>query len=385
MTAGLSVITPNAGARDIGEAEPVLLTPGPLTTSLRVKQAMLRDWGSRDEAFTALTGKVLKGVKTIANAGEDYVAVPLQGSGTYAVEAMIATLAPVNGRTLVLVNGAYGRRIVEICRRYGKDHAVYEVAEHETHDPAELERRLAADTAIGAVVAVHCETTSGLLNPVEELAEVVQQAGRAFLVDAMSSFGALPVDAAKLAFAGLAASSNKCLQGVPGMAFVLCRRKDLDAAAGISPSLVLDLHAQNRQFETDGQWRFTPPTHVIAALGEALDELAEEGGPQARLSRYKENCAELVAGMARLGFSAVLPSALQAPVIVSFHEPRETWFGFDDFYDRLRRRGFAIYAGKMKQGGTFRIGTIGAIDCATIRRFLVCVAEVVVEMQREYG
>lgn len=361
--------------------EPILLTPGPLTTSMRVKQAMLRDWGSRDEAFVALNGRVLADIAKIAGCDESYAVVPLQGSGTYAVEAMIATLAPVDGRTLVLVNGAYGRRIVEICRRLGRDHAVYEVGENETHDMAVLGRRLARDPGIEAVAAVHCETTSGLLNPLEAIADVVAGAGRALLVDSMSGFGALPVDAGRLGFAALAASANKCLQGAPGMAFVICRKDDLAAAKGRSSSLVLDLEHQHRQMMADGQWRFTPPTHVIAALGEALDELGEEGGPDARFRRYSANCDALVSGMRELGFTPVLPRSLQAPVIVSFFEPQEAWFDFATFYDLLRRRGFAIYAGKMKQGGTFRIGTIGAVGPDTIAAFLAAARDVVAEMR----
>ncbi|MBA5778745.1 2-aminoethylphosphonate--pyruvate transaminase [Stappia sp. F7233] len=362
--------------------EPILLTPGPLTTSMRVKQAMLRDWGSRDEAFVALNRHVIGQIARIAGCDESYAVVPLQGSGTYAVEAMIATLAPTDGRTLVLANGSYGRRIVEICRRLGRNHDVYEVPEDETHDMAELGRRLAEDPGIRAVAAVHCETTSGLLNPLQAISDVVVKAGRALLVDSMSGFGALPVDAGQLRFAALAASANKCLQGAPGVAFVICRKADLATSKGRSPSLVLDLEDQHRQMTTDGQWRYTPPTHVIAALGAAIDELVEEGGSEARLRRYTANCDTLITGMQELGFRPVLPRERQAPVIVSFFEPQDAWFDFTTFYDLLRQRGFAIYAGKMKQGGTFRIGTIGAIDPQTIAAFLVAAGDVVSEMRR---
>lgn len=361
--------------------EPYLLTPGPLTTSERVKRAMLRDWGSRDEEFLRLSQKVRSDLLKIAGAGEDYAAVPLQGSGTYAVEAMVASFVSGESGALVLVNGAYGRRIVEIARRLGKRVAVYEVADDSLHDLAEVERRLAADPELQTVIAVHCETTSGLLNPLEGIAAAAKRQGRALLVDAMSSFGAIPLDVEALDIAALAASSNKCLQGVPGLAFVLARREALEASQGRSPSLVLDLYSQYRQLEVDGQYRFTPPTHVIAALAEALDELADEGGPSVRYARYKKNCELLIEGMRELGFKTALADSLQAPIIASFREPEDDWFSFEIFYNALKQRGFAIYAGKMKSACTFRIGTIGAIDSQTISRFLENVPPVIVEMR----
>ncbi|MCA1298150.1 2-aminoethylphosphonate--pyruvate transaminase [Stappia indica] len=363
--------------------EPILLTPGPLTTSAQVKQALPQDWGSRDPAFVALTGRVLDGVRAVAGAGADYAAVPVQGSGTFAVEAMLGTLVAPDVGVLVLVNGAYGQRIAEICRRIGRHHQVYEVAETEVHDMAELARRLEDAPEIGFVAAVHCETTSGLLNPLAEIARTVREAGRELLVDSMSGFGALPLDARELAFAGLAASANKCLQGVPGLGFVLCRRELLDRCAGHAHSLVLDLHLQEQALAGDGQWRFTPPVQVMAALDAALAELREEGGPAARLARYTENCDTLLAGMTRLGFASALPRERQAPVIVSFLEPQESWFDFTRFYDVLRRRGYAIYAGKMRQHGTFRVGTIGAITPETMHGFLEAVTAVITEMKQK--
>lgn len=364
-----------------GTREPVLLTPGPLTTSARVKRAMLRDWGSRDEEFLEISGKIRAELLKIAGAGDAYATVPLQGSGTYAVEAMIASFVAADTGVLVLVNGAYGRRIVDISERLGKRVCVYEAADDSLHDLGELERRLEADPGIRTVVVVHCETTSGLLNPLEEISEVVKRCGRALLVDAMSSFGALPLDIEALHITALAASSNKCLQGVPGLAFVLARRDALEASAGRGSSLVLDLHGQYRQLEADGQYRFTPPTHVIAALGEALDELSEEGGPPARYERYKKNCELLIEGMRELGFETALDGELQAPIIASFREPVNDWFSFEIFYNALKRKGFAIYAGKMKSASTFRIGTIGAVDPSTISRFLEVVPPVIVEMK----
>ncbi len=355
----------------------ILLTPGPLTTSARVKRAMLRDWGSRDPEFEAETAFVRAEVLRIANAPDDaYTMVPLQGSGTFAVEAMIASLVAPDDGALVLVNGAYGRRIADICARLRLRHQVLAVADDRPCDPAAVATALAADPSLRHVLAVHCETTSGLLNPIAEIAGICRDAGRELLIDSMSGFGALPVDARALGFAALAASSNKCLQGAPGLGFVIARRSALSRKDHTCPSIVLDLAAQDRQFSADGQWRFTPPTHVVAAFAEALRELADEGGPAARLARYAANCDILIDGMAGLGFRIALDRALQAPIIVSFDEPGAPWFDFERFYDALKARGFAIYAGKMRARQTFRIGVIGAIDAAVMRRFLLAAAEV---------
>ncbi|MER2536876.1 MAG: 2-aminoethylphosphonate--pyruvate transaminase [Rhizobiaceae bacterium] len=362
-------------------AEPILLTPGPLTTSAAVKQAMLRDWGSRDPDFEALTRFVLAELLGIANAGSGHVAVPIQGSGTYAVEAMIGTLARRDGRMLVLTNGAYGQRMIAIARGVGLDVTDYAVPETQVHDPAELRRRLAADPSIRSVGVVHCETTSGILNPVESFADIVGEAGRDLYVDSMSAFGAIPVDARRLRFAGLAASANKCLQGVPGIAFVICPEDRLAEAKGRSPSLVLDLEAQHRQLLADGQWRFTPPTHIVAALAEAIRELAAEGGPAARLARYRKNSRILIEGMRGLGFDSLLADEVQSPIIASFAEPAADWFAFPAFYERLKTMGFAIYAGKMKVGGTFRVGSIGAVDPNTMTDFVACVERTVAAMK----
>ncbi len=342
--------------------DPLLLTPGPLTTSRAVKTAMLHDWGSRDEKFIAMNRGVCERLLVLANATESHVAVPIQGSGTFAVEAMLGTFVPPGGRVLVLVNGAYGRRMVEICRAIGRDAVVYETAEDTPPDPALVARHLADDTAIGDVVLVHCETTSGILNPVADVATVVAAAGRRLLLDSMSAFGALPIDAAKIPFAALAASANKCLQGVPGLAFVIAEAQRLAACDGHAPSLSLDLAAQCRAMEKNGQWRFTPPTHVVAALAQALAEHEAEGGVAGRHARYARNCAVLIDGMRALGFQTLLPDRLQAPIIVTFPVPEHPKFDFGRFYETLKEEGYVIYPGKLAKVDSFRIGCIGDFD-----------------------
>jgi len=359
--------------------EPLLLTPGPLTTSRRVKERMLRDWGSRDEAFIRLNREVLDRLTALAG-GSGMVTVPMQGSGSFAVEAMLGSFVPPSGRLLVCVNGAYGQRMAEMARRHGRQVALLEQPEDQPTDVAALDRMLEADPSIGHVAVVQCETTSGILNPLPEVAATVASHRRSLLIDAMSAFGALPLDAGAIPFDAVAASANKCLEGVPGMGFVIAREDRLAACTGHAPALCLDLPAQHLAMERTGQWRFTPPTHVIAALHQALLDHAAEGGQPARLRRYRENCRILVEGMRRLGFQTLLPDALQAPIIVTFRLPADPAFAFDRFYDALRRRGFAIYPGKLTVAPSFRIGCIGALGPAEMQAAIEAVAAVLDEL-----
>ncbi|NKB36808.1 MAG: 2-aminoethylphosphonate--pyruvate transaminase [Gammaproteobacteria bacterium] len=357
----------NKDAVSYSKDDPYLLTPGPLTTSSSVKKAMLHDYGSRDERFIELNGRICARLLEIAHAGETHVCVPLQGSGTFAVEAMLATMIPVEGKLLNLVNGAYGHRISEICDYLGREYLVHESAENVAIDLASLEKTLVDDKHITHVSIVYCETTSGILNPLEEIAEIVYKHGRALLVDAMSAFGALPVDARKLHFSALAASSNKCLQGVPGMGFCLINSHTLEQCKGNAKSLSLDLYEQALAFRKNGQWRFTPPVHCMLALSQALLELQEEGGVEGRLERYQENCNVLKEGMRALGFRTYLADELQAPIIVTFITPSDNRFSFELFYRLIAEKGFLIYPGKITKADTFRIGCIGDLDADLMR------------------
>ena len=360
--------------------DPWLLTPGPLTTSPEVKQAMLHDYGSRDGHFIDINRRMRARLLDIVGGRDDFVCVPLQGSGTFAVEAMIGTLVPPGGKLLVLINGAYGKRIAKIAETCRRAVAVLETPEDTPNDPRALDAALAADPAVTHVAAVHCETTSGILNPVEEIARVTARHGRRLLIDAMSAFGALPLEAAAVPFDAVAASSNKCLEGVPGMGFCLARRSVLEAAEGNAPSLSLDLHDQWTAMEKTGQWRFTPPVQVIAAFDRALDEFEAEGGVAGRGGRYRENCRILVDGMRALGFETLLPDRLQAPIIVTFRTPADPGFAFETFYDRLRGKGFVIYPGKLTVAESFRIGCIGKLGAREITAALSAIEETLGEM-----
>ncbi len=349
--------------------EPYLLTPGPLTTSLAVKRAMLRDWGSWDDDFRAMT-KTLRAklIAMMGPGGEAFDCVPMQGSGTFAVESALGTLIPREAKTLVLANGAYGMRAALTLKYLGREHVVLDKGDYLPPRGAEVAAILAADPAISHVVAVHCETSSGILNPLAEISVAVEAAGRKLLVDAMSSFGAIPVEPAQMRYEALVSSANKCIEGVPGFGFLLARKKALEAAKGTAQSLSLDAHAQWETMNATGQWRFTPPTHTVAAFLEALRAHEAEGGVAGRGARYARNRDVVVAGMRDLGFETLLADRWLSPIIVTFFCPADPAFSFSRFYDLMKARGFIIYPGKLTRVDSFRIGCIGQLDEAVMTR-----------------
>jgi 2-aminoethylphosphonate-pyruvate transaminase len=361
-------------------SEPILLTPGPLTTTLATREAMLVDWGSWDGAFNALTASVCRDIEDIAHAGDTHVCVPLQGSGTFSVEAALGTLVPRAGKVLVPNNGAYCQRIVRILGYLRRATVVLDFAEDEPADPQRIAAVLAADPSITHVAQVHCETGTGILNPLPEIAAAVAEQGRGLIIDAMSSFGAISIDARTLPFTAVVAASGKCLEGVPGMGFVIARRDSLAGAQGNAHSLAMDLHDQWIYMERTGQWRFTPPTHVVAALRAALDQYLTQGGQNGRLARYSANCDRLVADMRAVGLRPFLADRVQAPIIVTFHAPADPAYTFSDFYQRVREKGFVLYPGKLTAVETFRVGCIGAIDSNIIGQAVAAIDSALREM-----
>ena len=360
--------------------DPWLLTPGPLTTSPEVKEAARHDYGSRDLRFIDINRRVRERLVAIAGGEETHVCVPLQGSGTFVVEAMLGTFVPRDGKVLILVNGAYGQRMAKICEVAGRRFDVLETAEDLPVDPRALDGALAADAGVSHVTVVQCETTSGIVNPLEAIARVCAARSRGLLVDAMSSFGALPLDARATPFEALVAASGKCLESTPGLGFCIARRETLERTRGNAHALSLDLCDQYLAMERDGQWRFTPPVQTILSLDRALDEFEAEGGVAARAARYRENLTTLVEGMRRLGFETLLPDAVQAPIIVTFHMPADPCFTFEGFYERMRRRGYVIYPGKLTAAPSFRIGCIGRLGPAEMRGALASVESILEEM-----
>ena len=345
---------------------PILLTPGPLTTSARTKEAMLRDWGSWDADFNQITARLREQIVRIVHGEATHVCVPLQGSGTFSVEAAIGTIVPRDGHVLVPSNGAYCQRIARICKYLGRRHTVIDYTEDRQVLAADVDLALTADPSITHVALVHCETGAGVLNPLDEIAQVVAHHGKGLIVDAMSSFGAIEIDARKTPFDAVIAASGKCLEGVPGMGFVILRRSTLEKCEGNCHSLALDLYDQWIYMEKTTQWRYTPPTHVVAALDEALRQYWEEGGLPSRGARYARNCKALISGLARIGLRAYLDPAIQAPIIVTFHAPADPGYDFKTFYNEVKKHGYLLYPGKLTTAETFRVGCIGHFGDAGI-------------------
>jgi 2-aminoethylphosphonate-pyruvate transaminase len=344
--------------------DPFLLTPGPLTTSMRTKESMLRDWGSWDADFNAITTRLRESLLLILHGEGTHECVPLQGSGTFAVEAAIGTLVPRDGHVLVPVNGAYCQRIARICRVLGRRLTTLEHAEDVQITSAEVDAALAKDPTITHVALVHCETSTGILNPLHEIALVVARHGKGLIVDAMSTFGALEIDVRRTPIDAVIAASGKCLEGVPGMGFVLARRAALERCEGVCHSLAMDLYDQWVYMNRTTQWRFTPPTHVVAALDAALAQFFAEGGLAARGASYAANCRQLTEGLARLGLRTFLAPAIQAPIIVTVHAPADPRYDFKRFYDAVKERGYILYPGKLTTVETFRVGCMGQLGPA---------------------
>ena len=357
------------------DRDPILLTPGPLTTTLTTKAAMLRDWGSWDASFNAVTARVRERLTAIINSRDTHVCVPMQGSGTFSVEGAVNTLVPRDGHVLVLINGAYGKRLARLTEMMGRRLSIFETADDVQTTGADVARALDADASITHVGLIHCETSTGILNPLPEIADVVAKRGRSLIVDAMSSFGAIPIDAKKIPFDALIAASGKCIEGPPGMGFVFVRKTVLEQCAGRSTSLALDLYDQWTYMERTTQWRYTPPTHVVAAVDAALEQYIAAGGQPARYRRYAANCETLISGMTEMGFKVFLDARIQAPIIVTFHAPADPKYAFKPFYDEVRNRGFILYPGKLTELETFRVGCIGAIGPEEMRQAVNAVRE----------
>ena len=361
----------------------LLFTPGPLTTSRTVKEAMLRDLGSRDTEFIEVVRDIRRRLLALAGVADaGYEAILMQGSGTFGLEAVVSSTIPLGGKLLVIVNGAYGRRIVQMASVLRIDTVVLEYPEDRKPALTEITSVLEKEgKSISQVAVVHCETTTGILNPVKEIGEIVKRFGPRYFVDAMSSFGGVPLKLAEWNIDYLVSSANKCIEGVPGFAFVLARREALPAADGFARSLSLDLLAQGEGLECDGQFRFTPPTHALLAFRQALLELEAEGGVEARAARYRANHETLARGMSELGFETYLRPQDHSYSLTSFRYPAHPRFSFEAFYQRLSEKGFVIYPGKLSHADCFRIGTIGRIYPADVRRLLEAIRQTLAEME----
>jgi len=364
-----------------GWKDKVLFTPGPLTTSRTVKQAMLRDLGSRDYEFIDLVKEIRNKLVELCKAGpEEYTAVLMQGSGTFGLEAVVASTVPRNGKLMVIINGAYGRRISRIASVLGIEVVEVEFPENSVPDLGRIEAALEADSRVSQVCVVHCETTTGIVNPIEQIGRVVKRYQADYFVDAMSSFGAIPIDVGECGIDYLVSSANKCIEGVPGFSFIICKIGSLRRTAGYGRSVSLNLLEQYEGFETNGQFRFTPPTHALIGFRQALAELEAEGGVEGRAKRYQSNHKALVDGMRQMGFREYIRPENQGYIITSFLYPDDDNFHFEEFYERLNEKGYVIYPGKVSSAECFRIGSIGRIFESDIRDLLRAIRQTIGEM-----
>ena len=362
----------------------ILFTPGPLTTSRTVKQALLRDLGSRDYEFNSLVTDIRKRLLDVGGVADSgYEAIIMQGSGTFSMESVISSTIPPDGKLLVIINGAYGRRVAQIAEAHHIAIAPLIYPENSKPDLAEIEAALEADGAITSVAVIHCETTTGIMNPIKEIGAIVKRYGKTYFVDAMSSFGGVPFNLAECEIDYMVSSANKCIEGIPGFGIILAKRETLIKTEGYARTFSLDLLSQLQRFDKDGQFRFTPPTHSLLAYHQALIELEMEGGVEGRAARYKTNYDTLIAGMRKMGFEEYLSAEDQGFIITSFPYPEHPNFDFEKFYKALNERDYVIYPGKVSEADCFRIGSIGRILPADMLALLAAIREVLVEMEIE--
>lgn len=355
--------------------EPYLLTPGPLTTSMRTKEAMLRDWGSWDVDFKKITADMRRRLIEMCDGGDDYDCVPMQGSGTFSVEAALSSFLPKDSKSLVLMNGAYGQRAGKTLDYIGREYVTLDKGDYLPPLPDEIDAILANDPAITHVIAIHCETSSGILNPIQGISDTVQKHGRKLILDSMSAFGGIPLSVRDIPFVCMVSSANKCIEGVPGFGFIIASKTELEAAKGNCGSFSLDVHDQWQHMNKTGQWRFTPPTHAVMAFYEALLQFEEQGGVEGRHARYSNNRDILVKGMREMGFQPLLEDEWLSPIITTFFSPAHPNFEFTRFYDEIKARGFIIYPGKLTVMDSFRVGCIGQLDAKVMHGVLKAMKE----------
>jgi 2-aminoethylphosphonate-pyruvate transaminase len=360
----------------------LLFTPGPLTTSIEVKSAALTDLGSRDTEFISVVQHIRQKLLELAHVeSPEYETIIIQGSGTFGIESVISSVIPEDGTLLNIINGAYGRRISQMARIHSIPLIELNFDENQLPDLSQIEAVLDAYPQITHVAVIHGETTTGLLNPLEEIGVITGHHKKVLIVDAMSTFGAYDIDMKLLNISYLISSSNKCIEGIPGFSYILARRSELEKCKGQSRSLSLDLFDQWSGLNSNGQFRFTPPVQALLAFRTALDLLENEGGVDARGKRYYENNLLLVNEMKKIGFHLYLPDEIRSYIITSFNYPEHVNFSFERFYSKLNEKGFVIYPGKLSKVDCFRIGNIGQLFTADIQKLADNIVEVLNEME----
>ncbi len=360
----------------------LLFTPGPLTTSLSVKEATLTDLGSRDSAFISIIHDVRNKLLTLGHVSKpDYESIIIQGSGTFGIESVISSAIPADGMLLNIINGAYGRRISQMARIHNIPLIELIYDEDTLPNIEEIKNLINDNGLITHVSVIHGETTTGMINPIGEIGEICSNNSITMIVDAMSTYGAYDINLKELNISYLISSSNKCIEGIPGFSFVLAKRNELDKCKGLARTLSLDLYDQWNSLNSSGQFRFTPPVQALLAFNKALEELDTEGGIEARARRYSENNLFLINEMTRLGFKIYLPESVRGYIITSFVYPVDPAFSFQEFYNKLNEKGFVIYPGKLSKTDCFRIGNIGQLFLPDMKRLTETIGEIMGEMK----
>lgn len=363
------------------EDMPYLLTPGPLTTSRSSKIAMLGDYGAQAEEFRSIVGEVRRELKRLAGCDETHECVLISGPGAYAIEAALGSFAPAKRKkTLIVVSGQAGEQAASILQALDRPFARLDKGYSDAPTGDDIAAALDADPDITHVWIAQCEAASGLVSSIEEVGKAVKTRGKVFMVDAMHSFGALPLDMVRDQIDVLVSTSGVCLEGVPGFSFVFAKRDLLIGAEGKSHSMVLDLQTQWKEQESTNQFRFTPPTHAVIAFRQALRELESEGGIGMRRARYQRTAEELITRMRAMGFTPLLPDTEAGPIVQCFICPRDPKFVFTDFAEHLRQRGFEIAPGLLAGQASFRVGTIGQINDKVIKVLAQAVEAVLKDM-----
>jgi len=359
-----------------------LFTPGPLNTKYSVKEAMLHDMGSRDKEFLEVVKEIRSELLNIAGLTPDdgYDTVLMQGSGTFGVESVISTAIPAFGHLLLITNGAYGDRIKQMAQVYGIKTTTLKYKENIVPPAGDAEEILLDDESITHMAIVHCETTTGIFNDIKRIGILAHKFSKVFIVDSMSSFGAVPIDMKELDIDFLVSSSNKCIEGVPGFSFVIAKTQTLESCIGQARTVSLDLYSQWIGMKNENQFRFTPPIQSILAFRKAIDELKAEGGIEKRAERYRKNYERLIEGTEALGLQTYLDKKDQGYIITSFLFPEHPNFDFTRFYESLHQRGQVIYQGKLSNTNCFRIGNIGQLYLEDIENLLTAIKEVLEEM-----
>ncbi len=366
---------------NFGWKDRILFTPGPLITSRMVKQAALRDLGSRDKEFVTVIAEIRQKLLDIAGVKKgEYETIPMQGSGTFGLEAVLSSVMPHEGKVLIVLNGAYGRRIAKMAQMMKIDTVINESAEYTLPSLESIERDLRIHKDIKLIAAVHCETSTGILNPIADIGALAKKYNVPYMVDAVTTFGAAEIDIKNWNIDYLVFDSGKCLEGIPGFSVIIAKKDALLASEGNARSLSFDLLDQWQALEESGQFRFTPPIQVMLAFHKALQELEEEGGVEARAARYKTNYETLIAGMRKLGFREYLFPNIRGYFVTSFLMPEHPNFSYQVFYEKLRDKDQIIYSGKMSGWESFRIATMGRITPNDVKFLLYSMEETLKEM-----